>query len=149
MTKRSIPVIPSEQVVTGAEGTRALAAHLATVLASGDVLLLHGDLGAGKTTFVQGLTQALGVDSPVQSPTFTIAAQYPSRLGTINHLDLYRLNDPDELVSVGYEAYIDPVDGLTIIEWPERAGDWLPDRYLLVRFDYIDADHRRISITRM
>jgi tRNA A37 threonylcarbamoyladenosine biosynthesis protein TsaE len=50
---------------------------------------------------------------------------------------------------VGYDGYIDPVDGISVIEWPERAGDWLPDRYILVTFDYLDADHRLIEITRV
>jgi tRNA threonylcarbamoyladenosine biosynthesis protein TsaE len=142
-------VIPSEQVVAGAGATRALAASLAGLLQPGDVVLLNGDLGAGKTTFVQGLAQALGVDGPVQSPTFTIAAQYPTRLGTLNHLDLYRLVDPAELEDVGYEAFIDPVDGISVIEWPERAGDWLPQSYILVTFDYVDSNHRRIAISRV
>jgi tRNA threonylcarbamoyladenosine biosynthesis protein TsaE len=142
-------VIPSEQVVAGAGATRALAASLAGQLQPGDVVLLNGDLGAGKTTFVQGLAQALGVEGPVQSPTFTIAAQYPTQLGTLNHLDLYRLVDPAELEDVGYEAFIDPVDGITVIEWPERAGDWLPQSYFLVTFDYVDINHRRIAISRV
>jgi tRNA threonylcarbamoyladenosine biosynthesis protein TsaE len=142
-------VIPSDQLVAGAEATRALAALLATSLKPGDVILLHGDLGSGKTTFVQGLASALGVDGPVQSPTFTVATQYATRLGTLNHLDLYRLVDPDELEGVGYEAFIDPVDGISVIEWPERAGDWLPQSYVLVTFDYVDAEHRQITISRV
>ena len=142
-------MIPSSQIVTGAGETRALAASLAAILQLGDVTLLHGDLGAGKTTFVQGLAAALGADDSIQSPTFTIVAQHATRLGTLYHLDLYRLVDPDELEGVGYEGYIDPVDGITVIEWPERAGDWLPDRYVLVTFDYVDADHRKIAISRV
>jgi tRNA threonylcarbamoyladenosine biosynthesis protein TsaE len=142
-------VIPSEQIVVGAGGTRALAASLVERLKPGDMVLLNGDLGAGKTTFVQGLAEALGVEGPVHSPTFTIAAQYATRLGTLNHLDLYRLVDPAELEDVGYEAYIDPVDGISVIEWPERAGDWLPHSYVLVTFDFVDSDRRRIAISRV
>jgi tRNA threonylcarbamoyladenosine biosynthesis protein TsaE len=142
-------MIPSRQILTGAEATRALAASLAPALQTGDVLLLHGDLGAGKTTFVQGLASALGADESIQSPTFTIVAQHQTRLGTLYHLDLYRLVDPDELESVGYEAFIDPVDGITVIEWPERAGDWLPDRYILITFEYIDPEHRKVEISRI
>lgn len=142
-------MIPTSQILTGANETRALAASLALTLQSGDVLLLHGDLGAGKTTFVQGLAAALGADDLIQSPTFTIVAQHPTQLGTLHHLDLYRLVDPDELESVGYEGFIDPMDGITVIEWPERAGDWLPDRYILVTFDYIDAEHRKVEISRI
>lgn len=142
-------MIPSCQIVTGAWETRSLAASLAGILQTGDVILLHGDLGAGKTTFVQGLAGALGADDSIQSPTFTIVAQHAITLGTLYHLDLYRLIDPDELESVGYEIFIDPVDGISVIEWPERAGEWLPDRYILVTFDYIDTSQRRIAITRV
>jgi tRNA threonylcarbamoyladenosine biosynthesis protein TsaE len=140
-------MIPCSQILNGADATRALAASLAPALQTGDVLLLHGDLGAGKTTFVQGLASALGADESIQSPTFTIVAQHQTRLGTLYHLDLYRLVDPDELESVGYEAFIDPVDGITVIEWPERAGDWLPDCYILITFEYIDSESRRVEIS--
>jgi tRNA threonylcarbamoyladenosine biosynthesis protein TsaE len=142
-------MIPSSQILNGADATRAFAASLAPVLQTGEVLLLHGDLGAGKTTFVQGLASALGAGESIQSPTFTIVAQHQTRLGTLYHLDLYRLVDPDELESVGYEAFIDPVDGITVIEWPERAGDWLPNRYILVTFEYIDSESRRVEISRI
>lgn len=139
-------MIPATEILTGAGETRQLAASIASQLAVGDVVLLHGDLGAGKTTFVQGLAQALGAGEQIQSPTFTLVAEHEIRLGTLYHLDLYRLNDPAELESFGYGSLIEPVDGITVIEWPERAGDWLPDRYLLVQLDYVDADRRRVEV---
>ena len=142
-------MIPSNQIVRGAGKTRDLAAEIASSLRVGDVVLLHGDLGAGKTTFVQGLAAALGAHESIQSPTFTIVAQHEIDLGLLYHLDLYRLVDPEELESVGYEGFIDPSDGISVIEWPERAGDWLPDRYILVTFEYVDADSRRIEFSRI
>jgi len=65
------------------------------------------------------------------------------------HLDLYRLVDPDELENLGYETYLDPVDGVSVIEWPERAGDWLPDAFTLVHIDHLGADRRRVTIERI
>lgn len=64
-----------------------------------------------------------------------------------NHLDLYRLESPDELEDIGYEAYIDPADGVSLIEWPERAGDWLPSSFIMVQIDHLGGDRRRVSIS--
>jgi tRNA threonylcarbamoyladenosine biosynthesis protein TsaE len=136
-------------LLAGEQATRDLAAEVASMLQVGDVVLLHGDLGAGKTTFVQGMAAALGAGEHIQSPTFTLVAEHRIDLGILHHLDLYRLTDPDELEGMGYEELIDPVDGITVVEWPERAGAWLPESYILVQFDYVDADHRRVDIRRV
>ncbi|MBA2278337.1 MAG: tRNA (adenosine(37)-N6)-threonylcarbamoyltransferase complex ATPase subunit type 1 TsaE [Chloroflexia bacterium] len=126
-------------------------AALGRQLQRGDVVLLHGDLGAGKTTLAQGIAAALDVAGPVQSPTFTLAAEYDARLPDstpvrLYHLDLYRLTDPAELESIGYEEYITPPDGVTVIEWPERAGHWLPETYLLITIAH-DGAARRLSLS--
>lgn len=120
-------------------------------LRPGDVLLLHGDLGAGKTTLAQGVAAALGVREAIQSPTFTLVAEHQGRLPggqpvQINHLDLYRLASPDELESLGYEQYIDSDEAIALIEWPERAADWLPEAYLLVSIAY-EPPGRRIELS--
>ncbi len=99
--------------------TEALAAELAAGLAAGDVVLVEGDLGAGKTTFVRGACRALGVGGVVTSPTFTIGQRYPAAV-PVSHLDLYRVadlgsEDPDLLAD-----YIGP-DRIAFVEWPERA----------------------------
>ena len=120
--------------------------RMAEHLVPGDVVLLHGDLGAGKTTLVQGVAAALGVEEPVQSPTFTLAQEHQGRELVVYHLDLYRLDDPSELESMGYETYIDPVDGVSLIEWPERAGDWLPESFWLVRIAHLGGDRRQVTV---
>jgi tRNA threonylcarbamoyladenosine biosynthesis protein TsaE len=108
------------------------------------VVLLHGDLGAGKTTLTQGIAVGLGVQDYVQSPTFTLVSELQGVQLTLYHLDLYRLNDEAELESFGYDQYLSPEDGVSVIEWPERAGEWLPDRYLLIELTSAGNDHRSI-----
>jgi tRNA threonylcarbamoyladenosine biosynthesis protein TsaE len=123
---------------------------LAAELQVGDVVLLHGDLGAGKTTLVQGIAAGLGVVEPIQSPTFGLVAEHRGLLHNgvavaIHHLDLYRLDSPDDLEELGYEQYIAPIDGISLIEWPERAEDWLPDRFLLLKIGPAIFGGRRIE----
>ncbi len=136
--------------VEGAERMVQLGVALGERLRLGDVVLLHGDLGAGKTTLAQGIARGLGVTGPVQSPTFTLVAEYDARLADgsparLYHLDLYRLTDPAELESIGYETYIAPADGVTLVEWPERAGAELPERYLLITITH-DGPARRVQL---
>lgn len=138
-----------EWEVVGHEEMRELGAEIAARLAAGDVVLLHGDLGAGKTTMAQGIAGALGVAGPVTSPTFTLVADYavqpPVRgIARIHHLDLYRLTDPADLVSIGFDDYLTPRDAVSLIEWPERAGDWLPERALILEIEVTGPDRRRV-----
>jgi len=128
-----------------AEDTRAIGRRLARGLRAGDVLLLHGHLGAGKTTFAQGVAAGLGVAGPVQSPTFTLVNEHAGPL-RLYHLDLYRLTGPGDLAGLGYEEYLDPVDGVSVVEWPERAGGLLPETYLLATFSTGPDDERRIAL---
>ena len=139
------------KTVHGADAMRALGRRLGSSLAPGDVILLHGDLGAGKTTLAQGTAEALGVEGAIQSPTFTLVSEYPARLAdgtavTLFHLDLYRLHDAEELGDIGWDELIAADAGVTVVEWPERAGDWLPERYTLVTIEHVGPDARRVSI---
>ena len=99
----------------------------------GAVLALHGELGSGKTCFVQGLARALGIRQPVTSPTFTMVNEYSSRCPLV-HMDLYRIHDPQELLSIDFENYLD-TKGIIVIEWAERAGDWLPGNTMHIYFE--------------
>ena len=133
------------------EESRSLGARLGALLRSGDVVLLNGDLGAGKTTLTQGIASGLGVQDYVQSPTFTIVQEHDGRLGsgeqiTLYHLDLYRLTDESDLESIGFDQYLEPMDGVSVIEWPERAAGWLPDRYVLVDLTIGGPDSRLLEI---
>lgn len=123
------------------EQTRAVAAALAPHLRVGDVLVLTGDLGAGKTAFTQGLAVALGVDEPVTSPTFTIASQYDGDALTLHHLDVYRLDDVAETLDLDLPDLME--SGVTVIEWGEQILEALPDGHLVVRFVYGEGDDDR------
>lgn len=120
--------------------TQALAATLAARLAPGCLLRLEGDLGAGKTTFVQGLARGLGVAGPVQSPTFTLIRQHAGSgpLG-LAHMDLYRLSGAAETRDLGLDAYLDG-DQVVAVEWPDRAGEVLPAVGLVVSLTLVALD---------
>lgn len=127
--------------------TRALGRRIAARLHPGDVVLLHGDLGAGKTTMVQGIGMALGTRERAQSPTFSLVVDTPLPGGTIlRHIDLYRLEDLDELEALGFDDLISDDRAITLIEWPERAVGMLPEEYLLVELESAGPDWRRITV---
>lgn len=135
------------QIIDSAEAMQQLGRDIAGTLHIGDVVMLHGDLGAGKTTFTQGVAQGLGIQAPVQSPTFTLVREHDAPGMRLYHLDLYRLEEPEQLEDIGYEVYINPPDGVSLIEWPERAGDWLPDQFLLIHIEHLGGDKRLVTLT--
>jgi tRNA threonylcarbamoyladenosine biosynthesis protein TsaE len=129
----------------GVDDTRALAAAIAELARAGDVIVLTGDLGAGKTAFAQGFAAGLGVTEQVTSPTFTIARPYQGRL-TLHHLDVYRLDHLQEAVDLGLAELVD--DGaVTLIEWGEVVLPALPGSRLDIRLLHTDDDDvRTISV---
>jgi len=127
------------------EETRALGEALARKLVPGDLLLLYGDLGSGKTTFVQGLARGLGVPEEVYvvSPSFSLVNEYPGRI-PLFHVDLYRLG-PEEVEELGLYEMLSR--GVMVVEWAERLGeDWSP-RYR-IHFTYLSEEEREIRIER-
>lgn len=130
--------------------TQSVGADLAGTLRGGDVVLLRGDLGAGKTTLAQGIARGLGVVGPVQSPTFTLIAEYPaSRLGPRGqfvHVDLYRLDGEAELSTIGLDEYLDCPTCVTVVEWPDRAEALLFPPHWSVWLETTGDEARRITI---
>ncbi len=123
--------------------TRALGAALAARLRPGDVIALHGGLGAGKTTLARGLIQALcGGDEAVPSPTFTLVQMYDGPDFPVWHFDLYRIDAPDDVRELGLD---ETGTGAALIEWPELAGRYLPGDRLDVRLDFA-GEHRRATL---
>jgi tRNA threonylcarbamoyladenosine biosynthesis protein TsaE len=121
---------------------------LASLLRDGDVLLLHGDLGAGKTTLAKGIASALGIEDVVSSPSFSLVNEYDTRLASavsrLYHLDLYRLQSEGDLATIGFEDLVAPADGVTLVEWPERAATALPERFLLIEIETVGSGSRRM-----
>ena len=148
-SERSRPSEPSECLTESAEETRALARRLAQTLKPGDVVLLMGELGAGKTTFVQGLAEGLGLDPKrVTSPTFVLIQEYTREGGMpLYHVDAYRVRDPRELLEVGLEEYFER-PGVTVIEWGDKVRELVPPDAIEVHFEVLEGDRRRIRILR-
>ena len=115
---------------TSSEETQAIAALLTPALVPGDVVALSGDLGAGKTCFVQGAARALGVTERVTSPSFILVKEYRGAF-PILHLDVYRLSNLQELTDLGYEEFLDP-EWIVFIEWGDAVGPLLPESFLEV-----------------
>lgn len=124
--------------------TRAIAALVARALRGGDVVILNGDLGAGKTCFVQGAAAELGVKGPVQSPSFVLVREYAGRLRIV-HADVYRLNNLQELFDLGDDALFDDAS-VTFIEWGDAVEGALPDDRLEVSITRDDDDTRHIVL---
>ena len=131
-----------------AEETQALAAALAAEMPPGTVLCLHGDLGAGKTCFVQGLAKALGIRRPVGSPTFTLINEYKATK-PLAHIDLYRIRGAGDAFGLGLDEYLAHYAGVVAIEWAERVAELLPEDCWHVRLEAGGADEsRRVTVDR-
>jgi tRNA threonylcarbamoyladenosine biosynthesis protein TsaE len=125
--------------------TREVGGALAELLAPGDVVSLTGDLGAGKTCFVQGAARALGVREPVVSPTFVLVREYRGDV-PIYHVDVYRLDRLQEVLDLGFEDLLDPA-GVMFIEWGDAIEALLPESFLEVRLTASEDELRRLRMT--
>ena len=128
------------------DATQELAAALATLAQPGDLIVLAGDLGAGKTAFVQGFGRGLGVTEPITSPTFTLVQEYAGRL-PVHHVDVYRLDQLSEVVDLGLSELLDD-RGVVLIEWGDAITPLLPSDLLEVRLTFGAGDDDRTLVLR-
>ena len=134
--------------VNSVEETWKLSRQLAPELKPGDVICLEGDLGAGKTTFTQGLAAALGVPGRVNSPTFCIVQEHrrlPSSVSSpslLVHMDLYRLHGEDDVIAIGWDDYL-AEGAILVVEWPERAGTLIPPDARHIVFTHLEGEEAR------
>ena len=118
--------------------------RLGASLKPGAIVALQGDLGTGKTTLAQAICRGVGIREDVTSPTFALVNEYHVNGGSVFHLDLYRLAGPADLTNLAWDDIVNSGQ-IVIIEWPERAGDRMPDEAMRIRLDYIpDDDDRRL-----
>lgn len=127
--------------VHSVEETWALASRFAAELKPSDVVCLEGDLGAGKTTFTQGLAAALKVGGRVTSPTFCLVQEHNGERMLV-HMDLYRLNSEDDVLAIGWDDYL-AQGAILVVEWPERAGSLVPANAKHIVFTHLDGDENR------
>ncbi len=129
-----------EQYITNSETeTLQLGRKLVGELNPGQVVALYGGLGMGKTVLVKGIAAGLGIDDMILSPTFTLLRQYPG----LNHFDIYRIGEPDELEEIGFEELISG-NAISVIEWAERAEDLLPTGTIRIRMTRGENDNQRV-----
>ena len=132
----------AELLTRSAEQTKALGARLAAQLNAGDVLLLEGDLGAGKSELTRGIARGLGISETVTSPTFTIVNEYSGTI-PLFHFDMYRLGGEDELFDIGWDDYL-ARNGVCAVEWSEQAAGALPEDAILVDIARGEGENDRI-----
>lgn len=131
-------------ITENSKQTKQLGEMLALELRGGEVICLEGELGAGKTTFTQGLLKGLKIKGPYTSPTFLIMKEYKKKDKNIYHIDAYRINEAD-LVNLGWKELIADNKNIFIIEWAERVAKILPKNAVKIKFKWLDENKRQIT----
>lgn len=129
--------------------TKKLGQIMAGLLKGREVICLEGDLGGGKTTFLQGLANGLGAKEEITSPTFILLRKYPlknSKVSALYHIDCYRINQPEEILDLGLEDILQEPKAVVAIEWADKIKKVLPKNRLTIKFEFIDEKKRRLLI---
>jgi len=143
-----------DSISHSAAQTQRLGMRLGELLQGGELILLNGQLGTGKTTFTQGLAQGMGITTQINSPTFTLLKEYArarseyaaQRKPALYHFDLYRLDNPDEIFDLGFEEYFSS-DGVCVVEWAEKANLYWPTDHLDIRMKMLSETKRSLLFT--
>ncbi len=143
----------TKTITSNFQETRKLGEDFAHELRGGEVLALYGDLGSGKTTFMQGLAKGLGITKNIISPTFIIMRTYQVETGaqglgirTLYHLDLYRIADEKQAEDLGLKELMEESENIIAIEWPNKIENMLPENRINIYFEYLEDDKREIRI---
>ncbi len=140
----SSPASPLVWCLETETATQRWAQQLAPCLQPGLLMTLQGPLGAGKTTLVRALLRAMGVQGPIKSPTYTLLEMYAVSSLYLYHFDFYRINSPDELEEAGFREYFSKT-ALCLVEWPQRAGVWLPIPDLVLELELLEEKRRLVA----
>lgn len=135
-----------EFLANSAEETQEIGFQIGKALKKGDIVLLKGDMGAGKTTITHGIVKGLGSDDFVSSPTFALVNTYYGKDFEIDHFDLYRLTDEDDLYSIGFEDFLEEDSKILLIEWSQLAERLLPQDVITVLLKATDDNTRKIAV---
>lgn len=128
--------------------TQLIAEEFAKKLVGGDIILLKGDLGAGKTTFVQGLAKGLGIKRRIISPTFIVMRSYELQENMFYHIDLYRMTSQQDIEGLGLLQLFEDKHAILAIEWPEKLGNLIPKKYTEISCTWISENSRKIEIKK-
>jgi tRNA threonylcarbamoyladenosine biosynthesis protein TsaE len=137
-----VATIHFELVTHSPEETQRIGADIGERAETGDLILLVGDLGTGKTCLTQGIARGLGLADYISSPSFVLVREYRGRLN-LYHIDFYRLNDIREIAELGMSDYLNG-EGICVVEWADRALGSLPEEHLLIKFEHLTANERRL-----
>ena len=130
------------------EETQKAGERFTQELKAGDIILLFGNLGSGKTTFVQGMAKGLGIKKRIISPTFIIVRRYELSRNAFYHIDLYRVESEDDIKGLGLPEILQEKNAIVAIEWPEKLGKFMPKNYWSLHFDNLGEDKRSITIEK-
>ena len=134
-------------ITNSSKETKRLGRDFAKVLEKGDVLYLYGDLGSGKTTFVRGLAEGLGVKQRIISPTFIITRNYKSGVMNFYHIDLYRVENEKDIKGLGLEEIINNPENIVVIEWADKLKSFSPEKRIDIEFSYEKVNTRKIRFS--
>ena len=134
--------------MTSTDLAKKLGVKLAKNLKNGDIITFFGDLGSGKTTFIQGIAEGLGIKRRIISPTFIIVRQYKIQKGNFYHIDLYRTETRNDIQSVGIKEILEDSNNIIALEWAEKMNSLLPNKRIEIHCKYIDENKREIKIKK-
>lgn len=135
-------------ITSSSQETQKIASEFAKTVKKGDILCFYGNLGSGKTTFIQGFSKGLGIKNRIISPTFIILRSYTTDELNFYHVDLYRTITIGDLNSVGLDEIINSKDNIVAIEWAEKLGKFLPEKRIDIKFNILGNDKREITFER-